>query len=345
MDITDILARFRGRYPNRLVTVDSHTAGEVNRIIVGGVEPLPGADLVDQRQYLIDKADHYRRILCSEPRGGQDLLAALVTEPLRPEADFGLIYMDAKRYPYGCGTATIGAVTTLLEADYLTERGPEIEVVVDTPAGPARTVARLDGDRVESVALRFAPSFVHQTDLDLDVPGLGKIKVDTVCASGFFVMVSADQIGLELTTDNAGQLSNLGMTIIDQANRQLTVAHPERPEVTTIDVVEFYDPAGHDQGQGLSAVVFGEGHLDRSPCGTGTTAKLTLLHHRGRIGLDEPFTNHSPIGTTFQARIVGQTAVGDRPAVEVEVRGAAHVTGLHEFVIDPHDPFPQGFLV
>ncbi len=331
------------RFPDRIVTIDSHTAGEPTRLIVGGLPPMPGATVADKRLYLMHELDHVRLQLAQEPRGHRDMVAALVTEPVTEGADFGLIYMDARRYPYLCGHATIGAVTVLIEAGVVAAIEPETTVIVDTPSGPLETTARVQGGLVESVTIQAVPSFVYSTDQSLDVPGLGRIQVDTVCVGGFFAMVSADQIDLELALENAGRLIELGMTIIDAANEQLTVRHPARPEVTTVDVTEFY--ASTDHGHGKSAVVYGESHIDRSPCGTGTSAKMTLLHHRGKLALDQPYVNTGILGTTFEGRLVVETMVGDLPAVVPEVRGSAHITGVHQFVLDPRDPFPTGFLL
>jgi proline racemase len=330
-------------FPDRLVTIDSHTAGEPTRLIVDGVPPIPGETVADKRLHLMREWDHVRLQLTREPRGHRDMIAALVTEPTTEGADFGLIYMDARRYPYLCGHATIGAVTTLIEAGVVKAIEPETTVIVDTPSGPMETTARVQGGRVESVAVQAVPSFVYSTDQPLNVPGLGHIRVDTVCVGGFFAMVSADQIGLELEPDNAGRLIELGMTIIDAANEQLTVRHPARPEVTMVDVTEFY--ASATPGHGLGAVIYGESHIDRSPCGTGTSAKMTLLHHRGQLALDQSYVNTGILGTTFEGRLVAETKVGDLPAVVPEVRGSAHVTGVHQFVLDPRDPFPEGFLL
>ena len=333
------------RYPDRLLTVDSHTAGEPTRLIVGGVPPLPGETVADKRRYLMDELDHVRLRLTREPRGHRDMLAALVTEPTIENADFGLIYMDARRYPYLCGHATIGAVTTLIEAGIVEGLEPETTVVVDTPSGPMETRARVRDGRVESVAMEAVPSFVYGEDLSLDVPELGPIVVDTVCVGGFFVMVSAEQIDVALTAAEADRLIELGMSIIEAANEQLTVRHPTRPEVRTVDVTEFYGVADRASGRGVSAVVYGESHIDRSPCGTGTSAKMTLLHHRGELALNQPFVNAGILDTTFEGRLVAETMVGELPAVVPEVRGSAQVTGVHQFVLDPHDPFPLGFLI
>ena len=174
---------------------------------------------------------------------------------------------------------------------------------------------------------------------------MGIITVATVCVGGFFVMVSTNQIGLDLIPSNRPRLIELGMNLIDAANQQLNVRHPIRTEVNTVDVTEFYDPANESQGSGKSMVIYGEEHMDRSPCGTGTAAKMTLLYHQGKISLNDTFTNTSPLGSTFQGRLVEEIQLGDTDAVVAEIRGSAHITGVHEFIVDPRDPFQEGYLI
>ncbi|MFZ0613865.1 MAG: proline racemase family protein [Desulfobacterales bacterium] len=340
--ITAALAR---KYPQRIKTIDSHTAGESTRLIVGGIGPVPGRTMAEKLAHFQRNFDHVRLALTREPRGHRDILAALLTEAVTPGCRFGLIYMDARRYPFLCGHATIGAVATLIEAGIIDITDSAQRILVDTPSGPLETRVTLSGGRIEAVAVRTVPSFVYRTDQPLDVPGHGRLRVDTVCVGGFFVMVAADQIGLPLEAAHATELTQLGMRIIAAANRQLIVRHPLRPEVRTVDVVEFYDSASHTQRQGRSVVIYGEAHMDRSPCGTGTAAKLTLLHQRGVLQTNQNFVNAGPLGTTFDARVAEETWVGDQRAVVVEIQSSAHITGLQEFIIDPSDPFPEGFLL
>lgn len=341
----ELAARLSTDLGPEIISIDSHTGGEINRVVVSGAGPLPGATMADKRQALMDGQDRIRRLTCREPRGHRHLEGALVTEPVTPGAAFGLIYMDARRYPYLCGTATIGAVATFLDLELLKPEGERTQVVVDTPSGPMTTTLYARDGRVESIGLEFVPGFVHGRDLDLEVPGLGSLKVDTVCVGGFFAMVSADQIGPTLTPDNGRELTEMGMAVIRAANEQLSVSHPLRPEVDTVDVTQFYDPQSHFTGQGLGAVVYGESHLDRSPCGTGTAAKLALLHRRGVWDRGRSLTNAGVLGTTFQAAIRRTTKVGDIPAVVVEVRSMAQVTGVHRYLVREDDPFPEGFLI
>ena len=346
MLIADRLKKaFRERYPERIITIDSHIAGEPARLIVGGVGSVPGETMQAKREYFMAHYDPIRLLLTREPRGHRDMFAACVTEPVSEGARFGLIYMDARRYPYLCGHATMGAVMTLIEAGEIDADGGDLQVIVDTPSGPMQATAFMHDGRVESVAIRMVPSFVYSDSETLSIPGFGQLAVATVCVGGFFVMVSADQIGLDFSPSNWPRFRDLGMQLIQAANEQLTVRHPTRPEVGTVDVTEFYDPTLDDQGRGKSIVILGEGHMDRSPCGTGTTAKMTLLHYRGQFGFDDTFTNTSPLGTTFEGRLVEKIRLGDTTAVVAEVRGSAHITGIHEFIIDAKDPFQKGFLL
>jgi proline racemase len=332
-------------YPSRIVTIDSHTAGEPTRLIVGGVGALPGHTMKEKRLFFMENYDHIRLQLTRETRGHRGMFAACLTEPVTKGAHFGLIYMDPRRFPFLCGHATMGAVMTLIETGSIQVTGDVMPVIVDTPSGPMETTAYLRDGRVESVAIQMVPSFVYKDGEDLDLPELGSISAATVCVGGFFIMVSAGEIGLDWIPANRPRFIDLGMKLIDAANQQLVVRHPTRPEVRTVDVTEFYDPAGDTQGKGRSMVIYGEKHMDRSPCGTGTAAKLTLLYHRGEIGLNELFTNTSPLGTRFQGRIVKEVQLGDKRAVVAEIRGSAYVTGLHEFIMDPEDPFQEGYLL
>lgn len=331
------------RFQRGILTVDSHTGGEQTRFILDGVGPIPGKTMTEKLFNLKDEKDWLRLSLCREPKGHPGLLAALLTEPTSSDGDFGLIFMDARRYPYLCGHAAIGAVTTLIESGGLPARGPQTWLRIDTPSGQMKATAFVDNGRVESVAIEMVPSFVLQTGQPLRMPGLGEIRVDLVCVGGFFVMVSAGQLGLELSPKNSKQIAELGMNVINEANMQLSVYHPERPEVETVDVVSFHNDPAPDQGQNV--VVYGESHLDRSPCGTGTTAKMTLLHHQGVLELNEPYINAGPLGTTFEGRLIREVSVGDYPGVVAEILGSAHITGIHQFISESEDPFPEGFLL
>jgi proline racemase len=329
-----------------ITTIDSHTEGEVTRLIVDGIPPVPGRTMMEKLTHFKTGYDAVRSLLTKEPRGSRQVLAALVTEPVTPDAAFGLIYMDARRYPYLCGHATIGAVTTLFRTGTLTLAEGENRVGIDTPSGVMTAIAHVRDGCLTSVSIQMVPAFVFATDQQIRVDGFGTLSVDLVCAGGFFAMVDTHRIDLTPALENRQILVDLGMKIIDAANDQLTVTHPERPDVTTVDVTEFYDcvpSSGTARGRGM--VVYGESHMDRSPCGTGTAAKLALLHHYKKIEPNEPYINASPLGTTFEARLVEKTKIGDFEASVTQISGKAWITGVHHFTLDQTDPFQQGYLV
>jgi proline racemase len=190
----------------------------------------------------------------------------------------------------------------------------------------------------------MVPSFVFDTERELDIQGFGKLTVDLVCVGGFFAMVSARAVGIELVPANRPQLIPLGMAVIEAANEAFRVYHPLRPEVNTVDVVEFYDE-DPQTGTGRGAVIYGESHIDRSPCGTGTTAKMTLLHHQGKLNPGATYQNAGPLGTVFEGQIVQTLPIGEFQGIVGQIRGTAQVTGYHQFVLDDLDPFPKGFLL
>jgi proline racemase len=331
-------------YPDRIVTIDSHTQGEPTRLLVDGVGSLQGGTIKAKRDDFEARFDPIRLLLTREPRGHRGIMAAVVTEPVSPHGAFGLFYMDARRYPFLCGHATIGAVATLVEAGALDVEDGEQVITVDTPSGPLAAHTRIHRGLVESVAIDMVPSFVFDTDREIDVPGFGHLSVDLVCVGGFFAMVPAGSVGIDLVPSSSNRLIPLGMAIIEAANQTLRVSHPERPEVNTVDVTEFHerDP---DTGTGKSVVVYGESHMDRSPCGTGTTAKMTLLHHQGRLGPGQIYRNVGPLGTTFEGQIVRTLKIGEFDGIVGQIKGSAQITGYHQFVIDSRDPFDIGFLL
>ena len=341
----DISTLYDGDAPV-ITTIDSHTEGEVTRLIVDGLPPVTGATMMEKLNRFRTGHDAFRRLLTREPRGSRQVLAALVTEPVTSDAAFGLIYMDARRYPYLCGHATIGAVTTLARTGFLTFEQGENQVGIDTPSGRMTALALVQNGRLTSVSIQMVPTFVYATDQQIQVDGFGPVAVDLVCAGGFFALVNTQQIDLTPTLENKPMLVDLGMKIIAAANDQLTVTHPERPDVTTVDVTEFYDTdTTGSPARGRGMVVYGESHMDRSPCGTGTAAKLALLHHYKKIGLNEPYINASPLGTTFEARLVETTSIGDFEASVTRISGKAWITGMHHFTLDRTDPFQQGYLI
>ncbi len=329
-----------------VTTIDSHTEGESTRLIVDGIGDIPGITMMEKLDYFKTNYDYIRTMLTKEPRGSRDILAAAVTRNVTQKAAFGLIYMDAKRYPYLCGHATIGAVATLAQTGYLDLKEGENIIPVDTPSGTMNTRVQVKNGRVAFVAINMVPSFVFDVNKIITVKGFGNISVDLVCTGGFFAMVDTDLLGITPLLENRNILVELGMKIIDAANEQLDVAHPVNPDVNTIDVTEFYDSGkGNRSASGRSMVIYGESHMDRSPCGTGTASKLALLYHYKRIGMHQSYINSSPLGTFFEAELVEKTSVGHFDAFVTRIKGRAWITGIHHFLIEKTDPFKEGFIL
>lgn len=329
-----------------ITTIDSHTEGESTRLIVEGLGDIPGHTMMEKMAYFKCHYDPIRCLLTKEPRGSREVLAAMVTKSVTPNAAFGLIYMDAKRYPYLCGHATMGAVVTLAQTGFLELGEGENTILIDTPSGIMDARGNVTDGKVTSVAIHMVPSFVLDTNREVMVEGFGRVRLDLVCTGGFFAMVDAVKLGIDPVMDNKDQLVDLGMKIIDAANEQLEVVHPSRSDVNTVDVTEFYDSGiknGKARGRGM--VVYGESHMDRSPCGTGTAAKLALLHHYGKIKMHQAYINSSPLGTSFDAELVSKTKIGQFDALITRITGRAWVTGLHQFVLDETDPFQQGYIL
>jgi proline racemase/trans-L-3-hydroxyproline dehydratase len=329
-----------------ITTVDSHTAGEPTRLVVGGLPSLPGATMVEKLAYARDKLDDLRGLLLLEPRGRQDMYGAILTSPSDPAADFGLIFMNTQRYTTMCGHAVIGAATTLVETGMVEVNEPETIVTFDTPAGIVHAQIHIEKGRVREVSFDSTPVFVYQIDSHLTVQGIGEITADIVYSGGFFAMVAAQQTGLELIPTNVEPLIKLGMYILNALNSQVSVKHPELPSSNLIEAVEFFNPVVRQLDKGLytrNTVILGNRSIDRSPCGTGTCARMALLYTSGELKIGDKLHNESIIGTSFIGQIMNVTYVGEYPAILPRVTGRAHLTGLHQFVLDPEDPFQKGF--
>lgn len=324
--------------------VDTHTMGEPTRIVVGGVPHVPGGTMVEKKAYLASAMDSLRLSLMREPRGHRDMFGAILMAPATPGADLGIVFMDPSGYLNMCGHGTMGAVTAALETGILPARAGENTVLLDTPAGPVRAVAQVSGDRVTSVTVTNVPAFLYRQEVRLPLPGYGEISLDIAYGGNFFALVPVDQLGLEIIPENSARLCSVGMQILQEVARHVTVVHPHLPHIRSVDLVEFGGRplAG---GDARNAVVFGNSQLDRSPCGTGTCAKMASLHARGQLQLGQAFVHESIIGTTFVGHLREKTRVGDHPAVIPEITGRAFITGIHQFIMDGEDPLREGLVL
>jgi proline racemase len=325
-------------------TVDFHTAGIGMRLVTSGVPRLPGATIGAKRQYFAKHLDQVRTGLCLEPRGHRGMLIAVMTDPVTPGADLGLFFMYPGGYYVSCGEATIGAATVAVETGMVLSRGSEIPVLIDTEAGPVETLAHLDGDRVTAVTLRWVPSYVAIPEQTVKVPDLGEVPVDvSVGAGNVFAIVEATRLGVAIRREFAKAIAARGMAVRDAVNEQLSLDIPGigRNSIDNVLVHELPD------GRGVSpnALVWGPGQVDVAPCGSGTCARMALLHHRGRLGVGGTLISEGLLGLRFVGRIAGETEVAGRRAIIPELTGTAHITGTSQFLFDPDDPLRDGYLL
>ncbi|MEW6662052.1 MAG: proline racemase family protein [Bacillota bacterium] len=325
--------------------VDSHTMGEPTRIVVGGIPHIPGKTMAEKKKYLEKEIDALRTALMLEPRGHRDMFGSILTAPVAEEADLGIVFMDSSGYLNMCGHGTIGAVTVALETGILPANEPETRVVLDTPAGLVRAVARVSGERVASVTVENVPAFMYRKDIKVVLPDQGEITLDISYGGNFFAIVPVEQFGLDIIPENGQILSSLGMKILQAVREQVSVVHPEHPHINSVDLVEFSGKPLGSMGHARNAVVFGKAQLDRSPCGTGTCAKMASLFAKGQLSLGQEFIHESIIGTTFAGRLLQETKVGDYPAVIPQITGRAFITAIQQFIIDPEDPLRDGFFL
>ncbi|RKD23674.1 proline racemase [Caminicella sporogenes DSM 14501] len=325
--------------------VDSHTMGEPTRIVIGGIPNIPGKTMAEKKAYLENEMDHIRKSIMLEPRGHNDMFGSVITSSVHEEADFGIIFMDGGGYLNMCGHGSIGAVTVAIETGIIKAVEPYTNVVMDTPAGIVKAKAKVENGKVKEVSIVNVPAFHYKKDVEIDVPGIGKVVLDISFGGSFFAIVDAKQLGLKVAPQNTQKLIEVGLNIRDIINKSIEIQHPELEHIKTVDLVEIYDEPTHPDANLKNVVIFGQGQVDRSPCGTGTSAKLATLYSKGKIKENELFVYESILGTLFKGRVVGTTEVKGYKAIIPEITGSAYITGFNHFLIDPDDPLKYGFVL
>lgn len=326
-------------------------------MIVGGVPHLPGDSVFEKMRWLREHGDALRLRMLREPRGYPAANCNLIVSPGHPEADAGFIIMEQVEYPGMSGTNTMCVVTVLLETGMLPMKEPVTELTLETPAGLIRVRADCAGNKVTRVSFRNVPAFATHLDAVIEVPRLGAVTVDVAYGGMFYVIAAADQFGLALTPDEGRDIVRVGEMVKAAAREQLPVAHPDQPDFSGITIAQLSGPASGSQADARNAVVVSTGTLDwekpstwtgaidRSPCGTGTCAKMAVLHAKGRLPLGTDFRHEGILGTVFTGRLLERTRVGPYDAVIPSLSGQAWITGMATYVLDPSDPFPDGFTV
>ncbi|HEY8453380.1 MAG: proline racemase family protein [Micromonosporaceae bacterium] len=332
---------------SRLVlhAVDSHTEGMPTRVITGGVGTLPGSTMWERRQLFERDRDGLRRLLMYEPRGHSAMSGAILQPPTRPDADVGVLFIEVSGCLPMCGHGTIGVATVLVETGMVPVVEPVTTIRLDTPAGLVEASVAVEDGRARSVTLRNVASFLLAADQTVEVGGdVGTVRYDMAFGGNFYAIVEAEQLGLPVEPAAVPELIRRGMAIMEAINEQAPPKHPVNPEIEGCRHVQVVAP-GRDGCDGRNTVVIHPGWVDRSPCGTGTSARMAQRYARGLLDLDTPYVHESVIGTRFVGRLVETTTVGDLPAVVPTVTGRAWITGTAQYMLDPDDPFPEGFLI
>jgi proline racemase len=314
------------------------------RVITDGVGPVPGATMLERKLHFEAELDDLRLLLMREPRGHGAMSGAILQPPTRDDADWGVLFIEVSGCLPMCGHGTIGAATVLVETGMVEVREPETVVRLDTPAGLVEARVAVSGGRARGVTLRNVPSFVLAREQRVVVDGLGEVTYDMAFGGNFYALLPAASVGLDVDPARSGELIDRGLAIMAAINAADSPVHPEDGRLAGCRHVVFHAP-GADGADARAATSIHPGWLDRSPCGTGTSARMAQLHADGALALGEPFVNESVIGTRFTGRLVGETQVGGLPAVVPEVTGRAWITGTAQYLLDAEDPFPAGFAL
>jgi len=324
--------------------VDSHTEGMPTRVIVGGVAPIPGATMAQRRVYFLEHLDEIRQLLVNEPRGHAAMSGAILQPPTRPDADWGVLYIEVSGCLPMCGHGTIGVATVLVETGMVKVTEPVTSIRLDTPAGLVVADVQVTDGAATAVTIRNVPAFAVALDRAVEVPGLGTVTLDLAFGGNFYAILPIEQIALPFDRVRGQEILDAGMRIAAAINEQDEPVHPEDPTIRGCHHVQLLAP-GSDARLSRHAMAIHPGWFDRSPCGTGTSARMAELHARGELALGDEFINESFIGTRFIGRLVEETAVGGITAVVPTITGRAWVTGTAQYMLDPSDPFPAGFVL
>ena len=330
------------RWKKTLQVVDVHCEGEIGKVITSTTLDVPGTTMLDKLVHLNTVDDSLRRMVCFEPRGFAQMSVNLLLPPTRPDADAGFIVLQPDRAHPMSGSNAICVVTALLETGMLEMHEPETLVRLDTAAGLVTVTAACQDGKVTSAAIQTSPSFVQDLDLIIDTTDFGRIKVDVAYGGCFYGLIDVDQLGLTIEPQNAHSLMQAGVSILNDLMAKVPVQHPERPQINQFSYVMFRDRNGDTV---KTCTVLKPGRVDRSPCGTGSSANLAAMHARGLVKTGDVLTSESIIGSRFQVEMLGETTVGTRAAVLPKVTGRAWIYGFSQLGLDPTDPFPRGFAL
>ena len=331
------------RSKSHYYAIDLHSAGAQARVVLSGVPQAKGATINDKRRYLQQHHDAVRKILMYEPRGGAQMSGSIIMEPCDPRADIGIVFIESGGWLTMCGAGTIGAATALIETGLFKASEPETKIVFDTPAGLVTALINVKDGSVQGVSLDNVPSYLAVKDHLITLPKFGEIKVDIAYGGNFYVIVPASRFGLSIQPHEADRLKTLGREVREATNRSLGVQHQDEASVPIPNLI--FTAPGSKPGTHRNMVLFGEAGIDRSPGGTGTSARMAQLHARGELRIGETFLHESIIGSCFTGELLDVQQIGGIECVLPRITGRAFITGIRHFYLDPEDVFQEGFGV
>lgn len=327
-------------------TIETHTFGQPTRVIDGGLISLAGSTMKEKRDDLAARYDYLRTALMQEPRGHRDMFGALITQPTLPEADFGVIFMDNSQYLNMSGHSVIGAITALISAGWVQAKKPLTKITLETPAGLIHANAYLDRNgSVKSVSFRNVPGFLHYQDIPVQIPGLGDILIDIAYGGNYLAFVPAKLLGLKVEIKSSRRFKFWGKIIKDAINAQVSICHPEKDFINSVDIISFYSDATVPNGTFKIVNVYSDAQVDRSPGGTGTAAWVARLYGRKELALDEEIHIEGFIGGLCTGKAVEEVPIAGYRGVVAEICGRAHLMGVQSIILDDNDPFRNGFMI
>lgn len=324
--------------------IDAHSAGAPARVVIGGVAPVKGATIAETRQRLMEGQDHIRKLLMYEPRGSSEMCGSILMRPCDPNADVGIVFIETGGWPTMCGAGTIGAATVMVENGYVAVQEPLTQIRFDTPAGIVKADVEVLNGQVQGVTIENVASYMVKPDQSVAIFEDREVAVDIVFGGNYYALVSAQSLGLEVRPEHAEQLVLAGRSVRDAVNRNLDLVDPVTQASFKVPMVIFTEEKNED-GTYRNLVFFGESGVDRSPGGTGTSARMAQRHFRDEQSVGEPFFHESIIGSVFEGTISKVTDLGKVHAITPRIRGRAHIIAQSTFVLDPEDPFAEGFGV
>lgn len=324
--------------------IDTHTVGQATRIIVGGIPVLKGKTMMEKKEFFMKNYDEIRVMAMHEPRGHADMFGAILTEPTDPRADYGMLFIDGAGCLNMCGHGTIGVATALVETEMVKVEEPYTDLILEAPAGLIHVRVEVEKGHAKNVSFKNVPAFLYKKDVKVQVPGLGEVTCDISFGGNFFAIVKNTEMGVDIEPENLDEIIPRALQLKECINEQIEIKHPVL-DINTVDLVEIYGEAKSKDANMQNVVVLGEGEVDRSPCGTGTCAKIATLFAREELGMNEKFVYESILRTKFSAKVTETCKVEEYDAIIPEITGSAYITGFNQLILDERDPIGYGFIL